>query len=136
MRLWADYRQRDLVYEFYDDTVYAGPRASAQAVLYFDGSHIYRGGNASGEPLFTAVEVGVDGWRVFAGANTAAPLAYTIEHQRIRRGGPKGPILYYINYDDVLAGANKLGALVFHTSTDLRGSVVVPLLAPLAEEAW
>lgn len=125
-----------MLYEFDGDTIYAGPRASAQPVLYFDGNHIYRGGDVTGEPLFTVIEVGLDGWRMFSGADTAAPLAYTIEHQRIRRGGPKGPILYYINYDDLLAGANKLGALVFHTSADLRGRLIVPLLAPLAEEAW
>jgi hypothetical protein len=136
VRLWADYRQRELLYEFDANTVYAGPRAWAQPVLHFDGRHIYRGGNATGEALFTVIPVGLGGWRVFAGANTAAPLAYTIEHQRIRRGGPKGPILYYINYDDLLEGANKLGTLVFHTSTDLRGRPIVPLLAPLAEEAW
>jgi hypothetical protein len=133
VRLWADYRQRQLVYEFTEDTVYAGPHALSSAILYFDGRHIYRGSSANGELLFTATEVGIDGWRLFAGATTAAPLAYTIEYNRIRQGGPKGHILYYINHDDLLEGPNKLGTLVFHTNIDLRGSLIVPLLPLLAE---
>ncbi|MFQ5858808.1 MAG: hypothetical protein ACE5LU_24680 [Anaerolineae bacterium] len=136
IRLWADYTQRELLYEFDGYRLYEGRRSEGHAVYYFDGRHIFQGSNNTGERLYTIVPIGSHEWRLFAGPNVTGPLVYTIRKNRIRAGRPNGPVIYFVRGDDLLEGPNKLGPLVFHSNADLRYPPILLLLAPLADGRW
>ena len=75
----------------------------------------------------------IEGQRVFAGANTNAPLAYTVKNNRVYRGTEKGPVLYNFVGDRMFRGPNSNSELVFQANTDLVGELQI-LAVILAEQ--
>lgn len=110
--------------------VYEGTENTGTAVLYFDGTNIYRGSNSNGEILFNR-----DGNTLFVGSDQST-AAYTFEGENIFEGqGTQGAILFNIQDDTLRRGANASGDLVFRANDALQGDVVT-LLPVLADQRY
>lgn len=126
VRLYADPQMTHLLYQYADGRLFSNSRE--HAILFFDGTAVFRGANATGERLFT-----VDGDHVLLGSDVTGVVAYTIRDNHVFEGTDEGPVIYTIQGARMFGGASAASELVFQADRSLETSDIRFLLPILAD---